>query len=51
MSSIRINSVLWILGAYYVQYYAKGQRLQNMTYEESLIKYKAYADQLGIPFR
>ena len=31
---------LWISGAYYVQYYAKGQRLQNMTYEESLIKYK-----------
>lgn len=41
------------IGAYYVQYYvpAKIPLIQNMTYEQSLLKVTDYAVQNNIPYK
>ncbi|ELT88611.1 hypothetical protein CAPTEDRAFT_195295 [Capitella teleta] len=38
-------------GAYYVNYYMKDSLIDNMTYEEAMLKVSANAQELGIPYR
>ena len=38
-------------GAYYVNYYVKGGLIQNMTYQDGMLHYLDYANDLNIPYR